>query len=137
MKLFQVIQKNFTVLGIGSNQSRFNLKLLKTCLTYGLSFTSSAIFLFFEARSFIEFTNNIYVTTAIAVITIYFSIWMWKLQKFFQLIDNLENFFEKSECISNILTDQKNNLFKILNGNIFQNHKIHHRKQSITKLIGQ
>lgn len=97
MKLFQVIQKNFLVLGISSNQPRLNGKLVKTCLVYALSVTLSAAFLFFEAKSFIEYTSNIYITTAVSVISTYFIVWILKLKKFFKLIENLENFYDESK----------------------------------------
>lgn len=98
MKLFQVIQKNFEVLGISPNQRSTNGKLVATSLIYGLSITSSAVFLFFEAESFLEYTSNIYITTAIGVICTYFIIWLIKLEKFFKFIENLESFFGKSKC---------------------------------------
>lgn len=98
MKHFQVVQKNFAFLGINANQSGFNEKLVKTCLIYGLTVTSSVLFLFFEAKTFLEFTSNIYITTAIAVINAYFIIWILKLEKFFNLIHKLETLIEGSEC---------------------------------------
>lgn len=97
MKSFQIAKKNFEALGISSNQSRFNGKLAKTCLIYSLCSISSAAFLFFEAECFIEYTSNIYVTTALTGISTYFIFWILKLQNFFNLIDNLEKFFEESE----------------------------------------
>lgn len=103
MKLFQIIQKNFAVLGVKANLSRFNGKLVKTCIIYSLGTTSSAAFLFFKAKTFVEFTSNIYVTTALAGISSYFIFWIIKLENFFKLIDNIEKFCEESELIPNNL----------------------------------
>lgn len=132
MKLFQVVQTNFAFLGVSSNQARLNGNVVATCLLYGLSVTSSAIFLFFEANSFIEYTSNIYVTTALGVISTYFTIWIIKLEKFFILIDNLENFFEKSECFT---FERRMNIKLVSICKIFQNVNTQHQKQSMTKLI--
>lgn len=97
MKYFQVVQKNLTVLGIAANRPVFNIKLVKICLFYGLDLTLSAVFLFSEAKTFLEYTSNIYITTALLVISSYFSIWILKLGKFFNLIDDVEKLSGKSE----------------------------------------
>lgn len=130
MKLFQIVQKNFLVLGISSNQSRFNGKLAKTCLIYSLGSISSVAFLFFEAETFIEYTSNIYVTTALTGISTYFIFWILKLQNFFKLIDNIERFYEESEYF---VFDIRIVLFKIVN--LFQNLKVHHRNEFTADLI--
>lgn len=98
MKLFQVVQKNFAIVGISQNQPESTGKLVKTCSIYGLTFTLSALYLFFEAESFLEYTSNIYVTTAIAVISTYCIILILKLKKFFNLIEKLEKLIGNSEC---------------------------------------
>lgn len=56
----------------------------------------SAAFLYFEAESFMEYTNNIYVTTAIVVISTYFTIFTLKSKKFFKLIESLEKYVDES-----------------------------------------
>lgn len=97
MKLFQVVQKNFAVFGIAANRPIFNKKLVKICLYYGVDLTLSTVYLVFEAETFLEYTSNIYVTTALLVICSYFAIWILKLEKFFALIDDVERFIRESK----------------------------------------
>lgn len=100
MKLFQVVLKNFSILGISSDHSKLNGKLVKTFLIYALGGSLSVAFLFYEAKTFMEYTSNIYVTTAIAVISTYFTILTLKSKKFFKLIDNLMIFIDESAYVS-------------------------------------
>ena len=102
MKLFQVVQNKFVLLGIRPNQSRFNKEVTRTCSIYALSTSSSALFLIFKAKSFIEYTSNIYATTAFAMIGCYFTIWIFKTKKFFELIDNMEILVDQREYSSDI-----------------------------------
>lgn len=139
MKLFQTVQRNFAALGIRTNQPKFNKNLAKSCFIYYFSFFMSIRFLFFEAKTFLEYTSSIYLTTALLVIFTYFTIFILKLEKFFELIDNLEKFFDKSILCSEYDLAGQNiiDFLPIFASNIFQSVKIHHQKQFMTKLIDQ
>lgn len=97
MNFFREVQKNFEILGVCSKRSRINAKSLGTCLIYGLGTSSSAIFLFYEADSLQEYTNNFYITSSSAVAFIIFPIMIFKTNKLFALIDNIEKLIDKSE----------------------------------------
>lgn len=98
MKLFQLIQKNFSVLGITSNQTKYSrIKLVMTLIIYGLITTSSILFLVFEADTFDEFTNNIYITSGCVMMCIIFVIMAFKQGKLFELIDSFDKFIDKSK----------------------------------------
>lgn len=97
MKIVQVVQRKFELLGICSNQSRLNGSYVMTWLVYVIGTASSTVFLIHGASSFQEYTNNLYMTTALWVGYIYFTIMFFKMEKLFILIDNVEKVLDKSE----------------------------------------
>lgn len=98
MKLFQLIQKNLSTLGIDSHQSKCSWrKLMMTWLIFGLTITSSVLFLIFKAKTFEEFTNNIYITSGDSMLCIDFAIVVFKREKLFKLINDFEKFVNISE----------------------------------------
>lgn len=99
-KLFRTIQKNYARLGIVPNQSKcFRAKfcLVMACLVYCSSTTSSVLFLIFEANTFTEFVNNIYITSAAIMINIFFIVIIIERDKLFEFIINIENLIDESE----------------------------------------
>lgn len=96
MKLFQIIQKNFALLGISSNQSLCNRQSVVAFSIYGFASIFSSAFLFFKANTFLEYTMNVFVTTTIFAIWIAFTVILFKKQNLFQLIDEFERLFDKS-----------------------------------------
>lgn len=97
MKIHQAIQKKFEILGIGLNQSRFNGKVMGTYLIYVIGITFSAMFLICEANNFQEYTDNLYITTALAGGFFSFTNMILKMNQLFTLIDNIEKTLGKSE----------------------------------------
>lgn len=97
MKLFQECQKNFAILGINSKQeTSFNERLIITYLINKLGLTSCIAFIFLEASTFQEYSNNAYVTTSLAVsITVLTNI-VFQKAALFKLIENTEELFEES-----------------------------------------
>lgn len=100
MKILQTVQKKYAILGICSNQSKCNRKSVLMCLIYSLGCTLSALFLFYEANSFQEYTNNIYITSALAMCVTFFAIVVVKMRKLFEMIDNMEKSIDESKCVS-------------------------------------
>lgn len=98
MKLFQIIQSKFAVLGITQTQSiqkqPFNQKILLAYFIYCFGWISSAVFLFQRANTFEEYTNNIYVTSATAIIIFCFTVVVLKMSKLFGLIEKCEKITE-------------------------------------------
>lgn len=98
MKILRTVQQNFVYLGIScSNQLSINAQYVGTCLIYGVGITFSAIFLFREANSFQEYTDNLYITTSLVVGFCCITNIFLKVNELFQLIDKLEKTIEKSE----------------------------------------
>lgn len=100
MKIFQTVQKNFGILGICRDQPRFNGKSLIACLIYGLGTILSAIFLICEADTFNEYTNNLYITTALAVGLFCLTNIILKMKELFALADKIEKSLDESKCDS-------------------------------------
>lgn len=100
MKLYRVIQKNFSLLGIVPKQSKSSRKkLAMTSSIHILDTTSSLIFLVFKANTFIEYVNNIYVTTTGIMMSICFANIAVKSDKLFDIINGVEKFVDESECV--------------------------------------
>lgn len=103
MKLFQIIRKKFAVLGISPANSiqkyPLNPKLVLVYFIYGATWSSSALFLYRKANTFEEYTNNIYVTSATAMIIITYTVVVTKMSKFFTYINNYGQTVERSEQI--------------------------------------
>lgn len=61
MKLFQLIQRNFAILGINSTQNRslFNYKIFLGFLLLGLTMISNLVYILREATSFFEYIQCI------------------------------------------------------------------------------
>lgn len=134
MKLFQNIQKNFSILVIASNQTkRIRTKLAITLIIYGLTTTSSVLFLVFTANTFIEFTTNIYITSAFGVICIIFTVIAVKQENLFHLIDDFEKFIDKSELNTNVSVESSNSY---LTRKSFQNANTQHRFFCMKTLVG-
>lgn len=97
MKLFQIIQDNFAFVGISSNQPYWNAESAKTLFIFSLFTALGAMFLFFKANTFLEYTMNIYVTTAVLGTGISFLAMLHRKETLFELIDRLEEFVDESE----------------------------------------
>lgn len=101
MKLFQIIQKKFAFFGITSTQSieahPFNEKILLVYVVYGSTWISSVLFLVRRASTFEEYTNNIYITTATAMIIFCFTVVVLRMPKLFEFINKCERLTERGE----------------------------------------
>lgn len=76
---------------------------MMTWLVDGIGTILSITFLICDASDFQEYTNNLYITSALMVGNIYFTIIFFKVEKIFTLIDNVEKTLGKSECMSQVL----------------------------------
>lgn len=100
MKSFQTIKESLSVRGMSSNRSKFNKELIKTGTVYYLTSIISIAYLFCEAKTFIEFTQNIYITSSVMIVSYYFTFFISKMEKFFELIQRIEKIFDKSKFYS-------------------------------------
>lgn len=101
MKIFQSIQRHFTVLGITVHQSReqspISIKQLIVILIFVLNSGTQVMSIAFVAEEFEEFTFSIYALFTLTMCVIEFGILIWKMKQLFQFIENFENLIESSE----------------------------------------
>lgn len=97
MKIFQTIRKNHATVGICQTQKAAHEKVVVTLSLYGLTFASSVIFLFHDADTFLDYSNNMYITTGQAMIFIVCTIVTFKMVELFRFIDNLEGLINQSK----------------------------------------
>lgn len=96
MKLFQVLQENFTHLGISSNQSRFNRQSAIAFSFYSSTFLFCIFYFLFNANTFLEYTLNIFITTSIFGCLMVFVVVLFQSHKLFKLIEYIEEFCGES-----------------------------------------
>ena len=99
MKLFQVIQKKFTTLGINRSESSqkwlFNERIILLFVIFAYACTTSIIFLYKEAKTFGEYTININVTITLVSISFVFTIAAINIQNIFKFFDDFERIIDR------------------------------------------
>lgn len=103
MKLLQFTQKIFKIVGIDSPQNPFNRRMLMVFSVCCMSSASACVFLFHEAKNFMEYSNSIYITTAFLLVVVCYTILITKMEDTFELIDNLESTVEKSTFANELI----------------------------------
>lgn len=99
MRSFQKIQRILKTFGLTPNQSKTNEKLVMMWLILSLGTIAGVAFLAFEAKTFQEYTDGIYTTSAGIVITALFTTLIFKKEKLFKLIDSFEKIITESELV--------------------------------------
>lgn len=94
MKLFEIVRRNFAILGISPHKHPFNRNSLETFFICGLSCILCGVFLICNANTFREYTESIYMTTMQMVIASIFTIVVVKTSKLFQFVDDFEKYIE-------------------------------------------
>lgn len=102
MKLFKSVKSDLAVLGIFSSDNLIGKppsKVKSLLMLYSLFMSSvfCSVFLFYEAQDFGERTSSFYNVITINIIAIEFAIYIWKSEKIFKFVVDLEEFIEKSE----------------------------------------
>lgn len=111
MKILQLIQHDFRVLGVGTlHQSiaqnytvnkKFVHKFFILCLDIG----SCCVYFCIDANSFQEYSMSVYVSTTFMLGAVAYAICVWKNQPIFETIDKAEKTIDESEF----------NIFKSIN----------------------
>lgn len=102
MKLFETFQTNLTRMGVSSNESLINGKLLLSYLFFGLNNIFYCVFLFHGADNFREYTDSMYMSVATMLYTIAFTIVVSTSQKIFSLIEFAQFFFFERKLASEL-----------------------------------
>lgn len=112
MEIFQSIQNNFAILGIGRNQlTRKHNTNVKNVLSLFLhTFFTIANFLYLArmANNLREYADGIFTTSAVLVCGASMLIIVWTMPNWFELIDNLEKIINSSEYLQSCFFKKKN-----------------------------
>lgn len=99
--IFDSIKSNFAIVGANSLQSNgqnpFNLKNVMIILIINVQATLCGIFVFYEANSFREYVESVFAFSTVIVIHIVFPVFIWKIPKMFELMNNIEKIVNKSK----------------------------------------
>lgn len=99
-KIFKTLQANHAIVGITTNRTRnSNERILVTFLLSGMALICSVLFLLGEVNTFVEYINNVYISTGLAMTIINYSIVISKMAKLFSFIDNVEKVISQSMYI--------------------------------------
>lgn len=101
MKILQVTQKNFATVGISATLSTrtypLNGQILLDFALLGLYFICYLMYTFFEAKTFAEYTQSIYLSSMIALIIFVLLIIISNVKRLFDVIIDAENLVNSSE----------------------------------------
>lgn len=103
MKLFQSIQRSYAILGISSNRGRINDRMLFAAFIIGSSLILNIVSFFVETKSFREYTDATFVTSAETLCVINCTIIMCKKLRFFEFIGHFERILDQSKLRTSLL----------------------------------
>lgn len=101
MKIFLKVQELGAIIGISPNQQSFSWRSLLAIFIDCFGIASNCAHFFYEAKTFQEHIESIFVCTAIIMATTV-AFYAWKSQIFFNFLYDAENMIDKSE-FENIL----------------------------------
>lgn len=124
MKLFQVVRKNYAILGIHpSHQSNqglsFNTKELFGFFLIGGLISSQAMYISYVANGFTEYMNCVCAISATMVVFVCFATIVIRKAKLFKMVDYIERLIDTSKAIFNSFILWLSNLNAILNSGSF------------------
>lgn len=109
MKILQIVQKYFTIVGISpSNQSMTNDESIKKkifvgLLLFGYPTISQAVYIIDGASGFIEYMECVCVVAASTIVSVCFSVIVFRTTMIFESIQSIETLIDTSESIFNKL----------------------------------
>lgn len=87
MKIFQVTLEYFAILGITSQSRPINVRNLMTIIAFAIMVHLLGAYLLCVAANFKEYTESIYITSAVIALFIIFLSVIWNKENIFQFID--------------------------------------------------
>lgn len=143
MKSFELIQGKFAVVGYSLNNSNrqynLNARNVIIIILMVINMLATSAYIYYEAESFDEYLQDIYLTVSLAVASIMFIINIVLMPKVFKLIENLKETINKSKhtdaTFLNELKFEKKYYFML--NLLLQDLKIQLRKPSTIRLINK
>lgn len=99
MKICQTVQQNLSTIGISPNSdfSAFNVKISIGLLLLGSCTVSMLIYIFYEAKTFFQYTQSIYVCSVFILTILTLIIMVLHSSKMLQIIDGWESLANTSK----------------------------------------
>lgn len=101
IKIFQMSQKYFTILGISpaliTQTFPFNWEISIGFALSGIVLVLNLLFIFYEAISFFEFCQSIYVTCGLILGSVAMASIISRVEILYKFIENIENTINTSE----------------------------------------
>lgn len=101
MKILELTQKNFATVGVTAHLAHqpypINAKISIGFLILSSYFICNFVFAFCDAKTFTEYTQSIYVTSAVALIIFCAVVLVLNVKKLFKLIKDCEIIVNTSE----------------------------------------
>lgn len=95
MKIVQLVQKKFSLIyGIGLHQDPLNWKILLAFVDFCASLVSSCAYLINETETFLDYANSILMCTVYICGTIFFTLFVLRMQQYFGLINEAEEIID-------------------------------------------
>lgn len=95
IKVFQLTQKNFSTAGITANlvtnSYPLNAKILLGFLILGSAIVCNFKYTFYEAKTFIEYTQSVYMGSMATIIILVLLILINHVKKLFEFINGIES----------------------------------------------
>lgn len=89
MKILQTLQKYFSANGIEPNSAEqlrsFNAKILMGFLVLGYGIVSVLIYVFSEAKTFLEIAQSIFTCSTLILMTFYLMTMVFHMREFFEM----------------------------------------------------
>ena len=97
MKILQQLQNALAIYGIAAHQQPFNWRNLMAFFIFSCAIASNGIFIFYEAKSFQEYAESIFMATALIAVSICFVYIVLKMHRLFDCLNEMEKLINGSE----------------------------------------
>lgn len=100
LKIFRLMLKDFMIYGISGHEQNnpfIKLRTLLGFLVFCCAIISSGGYIYFEAKTFQEYANSIFLGTAVFAATAIYVCTVWKKRQLFNCFNELEQIIVDSE----------------------------------------
>lgn len=96
MKLLQTNQMNLLIFGCGVHEKQFNKRNVLSFFCFSFCVLSSGAYFFCEAKTFDEYAQSVFTTTAVMNFTLMFVLFVWNMRQFFDSVNEAEAIIDGS-----------------------------------------
>lgn len=115
IECFPLLRMNYASLGVGPNLSPFNTKNFIAFSKLTVYFICNVLYSCFEAKTFIEYTQSIYMSSSTALATSALAIAILSVKKLFQVISDCEILANTSKSVACVDSHTESSFLKLEN----------------------